>query len=163
MKNIIIVFFSLFCVIVSAQKKQLWAKSFLGKQAPEFVVEKWLTEEPETEGKFVLIDFWATWCGPCKRAIPELNSFQNQFKKDLVVIGVSSETSSIIKRMKSPLINYSSAIDTGKKMNKSYEIRGIPHCVLIDPKGIVRWEGYPTLKGFELTETVIKNIIEKYK
>jgi len=40
---------------------------------------------------------------------------------------------------------------------------GIPHCMLIDPKGIVRWEGFPLLEGHELTEEVIEKLIAKYK
>ena len=48
-------------------------------------------------------------------------------------------------------------------MYDTLEIQGIPHCILIDPDGIVRWEGYPILNGYELTSDVIKNIIEKYK
>ena len=164
MKKITIIFFSLFVTVLNAQQeKQLWAKSYLNKEAPEFIVEKWLSEKPEIEGKFVLIDFWATWCGPCKRAIPKLNKFQSKFKDQLVIIGISGETESTIKEMKRPIVDYYSAIDTKQVLSQRYEVQGIPHCVLIDPNGIVRWEGYPTLKGFELTSKVIENIIKKYK
>src|SRR5580700_3646190 len=72
--------------------KELYADDIRGKKAPDFFVEKWLTAEPDRKGKVVLIDFWATWCGPCRKAIPELSAFQEKFKDDLVVIGVSDET-----------------------------------------------------------------------
>lgn len=153
----------LFSLSIFAQKKQLWAKSFINEKAPELVVEEWISEQPDTKGKFILIDFWATWCGPCIRAIPELNAFHEKFKDDLVVIGISDESKEKINNFKKVKIDYYSAIDTNKTLKNIYEVQGIPHCVLIDPDGIVRWEGFPTLKGEELTEKVISKIIEKYK
>ena len=140
-------------------KKQLWAKSFFNKKAPELVVEKWLSEKPETSGKYVLIDFWATWYGPCRKAIPELNEFQKQFKDQLVVIGISDESKRTVHKMKSPEIEYYSAIDTKKRLKSIYKVTGVPHCVLIDPNGIVRWEGFPLLKNYELTTEVLAEII----
>ena len=164
MKKLIVFIVSLFFLTVYAQEeKQIWAKSFINKKAPEFVVEKWLSEKPNTKGKFVLIDFWATWCGPCRRAIPELNKFQGEFKEDLVVIGISDESKATVNKMKTPVMDYYSAIDTKERLEKRYKVKGIPHCVLIDPKGIVRWEGYPILKGFKLTSSIIEDIIKKHK
>lgn len=143
-----------------AQDKKLWAKSFIDKKAPEIVVEKWLTDKPETKGKFILIDFWATWCGPCKKAIPELNAFHRKFKDSLVVIGISDETKAKVRKMKTPKIEYYSAIDTHERLEKIYEVQGIPHCVIINPDGIVVWEGWPHLEGFELTEEVIIELLK---
>jgi len=145
-----------------AQEKKMWAKSFINKKAPEIVVEKWLTEKPETNGKFILIDFWATWCGPCKKGIPELNEFHNKFKDELVIIGISDESKQIVKRMKNPKIEYYSAIDTKERLERIYEVKGIPHCVIINPNGIVVWEGWPQQEGFELTEETIENLIKNH-
>jgi thiol-disulfide isomerase/thioredoxin len=155
----------LFCLWVASApgaEKHIWAKSFLGKPAPDFVVEKWLTPEPDRQGKFVLIDFWATWCGPCRKAIPELNGYQKKFTDKLVVIGISDEAEGTVRRFDNPKIEYASAIDTQKRMSKTLEITGIPHCILIDPKGIVRWEGFPLLAGEELTEAAVADVIAKY-
>jgi thiol-disulfide isomerase/thioredoxin len=143
------------------EDKKLWAKSVLGQKAPEFVVEKWLTAEPNTQGKFVLIDFWATWCPPCRKAIPELNAFQKKFAGKLVVIGVSDETEDTVRKLADPRIEYASAIDPKARMKKTLEVSGIPHCILIDPQGIVRWEGFPFLAGHELTEKVVEEILNK--
>ena len=162
MNKVVVLLMCLMCFSLNAQKKKIWAKSFLNKKAPELVVEKWLTEQPNIEGKFILLDFWATWCGPCRKAIPKLNKYQKEFKDNLVVIGVSDETKTKVESMKTPLMEYYSAIDTKERLEKKYKVKGIPHCVLIDPNGIVRWEGWPDLEGFELTSEVIEDIIEKY-
>ena len=143
--------------------KQLWAKSILNEKAPDLTVTEWLSKQPDTKGKFVLVDFWATWCGPCRQAIPELNEIQKQFKDDLVVIGISDETADKIKAMEKPVIEYYCGIDPQGTMKKSLEVKGIPHIILIDPQGIVRWEGFPFLEGHKLTPDVVKNLIQKYK
>jgi len=145
-----------------SQEKKLWAKSYLNKKAPEIVVEKWINGEPNLEGKFVIIDFWATWCRPCRAFIPELNSYKEKFADNLVIIGLSKESEDVVNAMQTPVINYYKAIDTKGTMYKELEIKGIPHVIIIDPDGIVRWEGFPALSGFELTEKVISDIIKEY-
>ena len=114
MKKIVLILMSLFFISTYAQEKKLWAKSIINEKAPKLIVEKWLSDKPETEGKFVLIDFWATWCGPCRKAIPDLNSYQEEFKDKLIVIGISDEKASKVKRQKNPKIEYYNAIDTKK-------------------------------------------------
>jgi cytochrome c biogenesis protein CcmG, thiol:disulfide interchange protein DsbE len=165
MKRTIVLFACLlalaFTVTVAADKK-LWAKSYLGKKAPDLVVEKWLGDKPEVKGKIVIIDYWATWCGPCRKAIPELNAFAKKFKEKVVVIGISDETEEKVKAMKDPKIDYFSAIDTKGVMKKQLEVQGIPHVIIMDSDWVVRWEGFPLLNGYELTEAVVEDIVKKY-
>lgn len=141
----------------------MWAKSFLNQKAPELNITQWVTEEPEIEDKFILIDFWGTWCGPCIKGIPDMNEYQRKFKDQLVVIGISKETLEKVKAFKKVKMEYFSGIDTNGGLNAKYDIQGIPHAVLIDPKGIVRWEGFPFLGGHELTSSTIEDIIANYK
>jgi cytochrome c biogenesis protein CcmG, thiol:disulfide interchange protein DsbE len=134
------------------------ARSFRDGPAPNLVVEKWLTAKPNYTGKFLLIDFWATWCGPCRRSIPELNALQARFGDRLVIVGLSDETEQEVREMKSPKIDYSVAIDTAATTKRAVEVRGIPHAILIDPKGIVRFEGHP---GY-LSADGVAGLLAKY-
>ncbi len=160
MKKTITLFLGLITLVAFAQEKKLWAKSYINKKAPELIVENWISDKPETQGKFILIDFWATWCGPCKKAIPELNAYHKKFKDKLVVIGLSDESKSTVKKQRNPLIEYYNAIDTRARTKTDYEVQGIPHCVIINPKGMVVWEGWPHQKGYELTEAVIVDLLK---
>lgn len=148
-----------------APVKKLFASNNLYNQkAPEIIVETWLTEEPKTEGKFVLVDFWATWCGPCRAAIPHLNEIAKEFAGELVVIGLSGDTSADkVRDMKKPVIEYYSGVDTQKRTSKAIGISGIPHLLLIDPNGKVCWQGFPGSDEDKFTSDKVRSIIEQYK
>ena len=164
MRKVLFIACALFLVnLVMAQEsngdKKMWAKSYLNQKAPALVVEKWLTDEPDTRGKFVLVDFWGPSCAPCRKGIPDLNEFSKKFKDDLVVIGLAGHEERVVRAMKEPVIEYYSGIDTKRTMAKEMSISGFPHAILIDPEGIVRWEGSPN----DLTDEIITKILKKYK
>lgn len=163
MKTLILLITAVSITASCAPKKMLWAKSYLNTQAPEIVVEKWLSEKPNTTGKFILIDFWATWCGPCVKGIPDLNRYHHKFNDQLIVIGISDETEEQLAKMKNPRLEYYSAIDSEARLKQLFEVRGIPHCVIINPSGTVVWEGFPFQEGFELSEEIIEDLIDTYQ
>jgi thiol-disulfide isomerase/thioredoxin len=134
------------------------AKSFLHKAGPPLMIGKWLNGVPDSKGKFILVDFWATWCGPCRQAIPELNKFHAKFKDKIIVIGLSDETEEDVQKMNSPQIDYWKAIDTDRRTANFCGIHTIPHAMLIDPDGIVRYQGHPA----QLTDTALERLIARY-
>ncbi len=141
------------------EEKRLWANSIIWQKAPELIVEKWLTDAPDTAGKYVLIEFWATWCPPCRRSLTFLNTFHEKYKDELIVIGISDEPEADVRKLKDPQISFYSAIDTQARTKKELGVFGIPHVILLEPNGCVVWEGYPLLKNHELTEDIIEHIL----
>ncbi len=130
---------------------------FVGTQGPAFHAEEWISSQPEMEGKYLLVDFWATWCGPCLRAIPHMNELHATFKDKLTVVGLSREPRSKVESMSSPTMDYYSAIDTQGKMGSFFKIRSIPHVVLMDPKGVVLYKGHPA----NLTVDKVRELLSK--
>ncbi len=145
---------------VPEKGKRLWARSYLWEKSPQFVVEKWLADEPDTEGKYLLIEFWATWCRQCRLAAPKLNELHRKFGKELVIIGISDKTEEFVRRLKEPAMEFYIAIDTQARMKEKMGVFGIPHAIIVEPDGYVVWEGFPLLKGHELTEQVVEKILE---
>lgn len=90
-------------------------------------------------GKIVIIDFWATWCPPCRKGIPDLISLQEEYKKDLVVIGISLDQQNTIKDLKPFIENYKinyPVVLGDEKVVKDYGgISAIPTSFIIDQKG----------------------------
>ena len=145
---------------VPEKEKRLWARSYLWEKAPELVVGKWLTDKPEIEGKYLLIEFWATWCRQCRLAAPKLNELHRKFGNELVIIGVSDEREEVVRGLKEPAMDFYIAIDTQARMKEKMGVFGIPHAIIVEPGGYVVWEGFPLLEGHELTEQTVQKILE---
>jgi peroxiredoxin len=118
----------------------------VGQLAPDFSAadlnERSVTLSDYRGQKIVLIDFWATWCGPCKMAMPGLQSIQDDFKgRGLEILslneGESAEQAGGFIKKKG--YGFRVLLDAGSAIGASYGVRGIPTLVVVDKQGIVRW------------------------
>jgi thiol-disulfide isomerase/thioredoxin len=127
-------------------------KSNVGKKITEIKAD-YVKAKPVTAGKAMMVEFWATWCGPCVASIPHVNEIHKKYEsKGLVVIGLSDEPNQVIKPFaKAKNMEYNVGTDKGGKLSKELGITGIPHAILINKAGEVVWEGHPAgLKDDEI-------------
>ncbi len=129
---------------------------FVGQKLPELKLD-YLEQAPDIVGKPLLLEFWATWCPPCRKSIPHLNEIYAQYRdRGLVIIGVTNEKKSDVKKfLKEVPIHYTVAFDDGK-LGTHFQIRGIPHAFLANAEGEIVWQGHPmTLRKADI-EKVLK-------
>jgi len=88
-------------------------------------------------GKVVLVNFWATWCPPCRKEIPDLDALYKQFKAGgLVVLGISDEPATKVQPfVRQEKVSYPVLLDSGRKVNDLYSVSGIPMSFVYDRSG----------------------------
>ena len=152
---------------ISLSKRKTQPKPKINEKALELSAGKWINlEKPVTledlRGKVVLVEFWATWCGPCVEAIPHLNELSEKYpRKDFQMLSFVEEGHQTMDRLlrrtpvKYPIGLESSALD-------AYGITGIPHAFVIDRQGRVAWEGHSASPEMEAVITAeLKKAKEK--
>lgn len=128
----------------------------IGDQAAPIEVSDWLKGQAfslaDVKGKkIVVVEFWATWCGPCVASIPHLSEMQAQFAdRGVVFLGVTSEDAATAKPFVDKMggkMDYIVACDKNGATSKGYlgafGVRGIPHAFIVDRDGNIAWHGHP--------------------
>ena len=126
---------------------------------PFYVESYFLPTAGDATGKVVILDFWATWCGPCIRAIPHMNEIQKHFGSEVICLGISDEKNFKIdfevRKLKKQDFGYGLAVDTSSRLKNFFQIRGIPHVVVLSSDWIVRWQGNPMSLTIEMIQEFV--------
>jgi cytochrome c biogenesis protein CcmG, thiol:disulfide interchange protein DsbE len=140
-----------------------------GDPAPQFALPS--TGDESTiqlqsyKGQVVLVDFWASWCPPCRRSFPILDKLHKKYNSQgFVVIGINEDNNINSGKgftTKNP-VKFPVVWDKKGKIARLYGLRGMPSSFLIDKKGVISyaWVGFPGGKHLQELENKIKTLLE---
>ncbi len=141
-----------------------------GSSAPEIHIDKWLLNKPRKKSlkdKFIVLDFWATWCAPCLANVPHINSLQDHFSDENIIFLQMTRESSSTARKVFDNVDFRTPVVTDKlaQTHISFgdgvkDIAYYPMAVLIDDMNIIRWFGDSEQLSVEMIQKLLqrKNI-----
>ena len=94
------------------------------------------------KGQVVMINFWATWCGPCRQEMPLLEQLYKKYKPmgfAMLGVNVEPDSSGATEWLKATPVTFPILFDTDSKVSKLYAVSGMPSTVIVDRKGQVRF------------------------
>ena len=136
----------------------------VGKMAPNFKLKNLKSGEnislQDYRGKIVILDFWATWCAPCKESLPELAQLAEENQSlSLLAVNIDDKEDNAIRFLNKYDLQLTALFDENKDVVGMYEIPAMPSAIIIDQKGYIRFLhlGY-NKNHFEEIQKEIKEI-----
>jgi thiol-disulfide isomerase/thioredoxin len=164
----------IFCIIFFFFAKESYSQYNIkvNQKAPEIFITDWLRNIPKDKklnNKYIVLEFWATWCGPCIKAVPHLNELQSKFNRDdLYFISMTDESVERIERLLQK-INFNSIVvsDQSKKTHIAFGdgktgLKAYPLTVLIDKNNTIKWIGNPDQLNGKILEEFLSDKLVPY-
>jgi peroxiredoxin len=131
-------------LFLTAEAPSPWGvDELVGKKAPDFTLKD-INDKPVSlsslKGNVVLVNFWATWCPPCRGEMPSLNKlYRDNRNKGLIVVAVSTDrsTSSVKDFLDKNPVDFPVLMDTGNKAARQFKVFSLPTTFLLDRNGAV--------------------------
>jgi len=171
------------CAFLMLSENVVAQKMTIGSKAPAIDIEHWVSDREGAfekvtefeEGKVYIIEFWATWCGPCIRSMPHLAELQDQYAdKGVQLISVSDESlkkvEKFLKKNGGKYAELTSAYcltaDPDESVYKDYfraaGRRGIPSAFIVGKTGLIEWIGHPTHPKGEMDDALEEIVGDKW-
>lgn len=131
----------------------------VGQKAPSLAKITWMKGAAvETGSAITVVEFWATWCGPCKTSIPHLTELQKKFKDKVRIVGISNEDAAtvtpFIAEMGAKMDYHVGIADVATYGAYMEGVEGIPYAFVVDAGGTVMWSGHPASMDAVLGQVV---------
>jgi peroxiredoxin len=137
------------CIMPNALAEEIQGK------APDFTLKSQNGDNiklSELRGKVILINFWASWCGPCRQEMPELDQLYQHYRSlDFTILGVNVEENSDAAKslLKDIPVSFPVLFDNANTVSKLYKIKGMPSTIILDRDGNMRYMYMGYQRGYE--------------
>jgi len=131
------------------------ARDLVGAPAPDFTLSGLSGPNlrlSEYQGRVVMINFWATWCGPCRQEMPALQTIYQRYEPagfTLLGVNVDAEPDGARRMAEEMGVSFPLLFDASKEVSKLYDVRAMPVTVLVDRDGTVRYVHHGYKPGYE--------------
>lgn len=136
---------TLFCVNTQATRLDRGFIQLHGKPAHHFILKDTDGKRfdfKSARGKWVFLHFWASWCGPCRKELPNIQRLQKAMHKSrlkIILINTAESEDTVFEFFGKISVNLSSLLDTDGEVTEKYKPRGLPATFLVDPEGKMQY------------------------